>query len=338
MNILAEVYRGTSLESVHTGHLFIEDGSGREIFSVGDPNFTTFIRSAGKPFQAIPFIVNGGVERFGFTEQEIALSCASHAGESIHVETAASMLAKLGLTEAHLKCGTHIPFDERTSSDMLRNGEKPSQLHNNCSGKHSCMLGQALLGGYELEGYLAFDHPIQKEIAHVISQFTDIPVEQIETAVDGCSAPNHVLTMRGMARGYARLVNPPDTFSEEMKSACDTIASAMSSNPHLVSGTDRLDTIVMDAASTMLVISKIGAEGIWLCGIAPNERWPHGLGIALKISDGDDRRARPVVAIEVLKALGAIPSEALEEYSPIGIKSRVGDRVGEVRSVIDFRF
>lgn len=338
MRILAEVYRGNAVESVHHGHVYIEDGKGHEILSIGDPNFKTFIRSAAKPFQAIPFIINGGIERFGFTKDEIALSCASHAGELIHVETAARMLAKLGLKESDLQCGTHLPFDEKRSNQMLRDGEKPTQLHNNCSGKHSTMLGQALLSGTDLKTYLKFDHPIQKEILKMVALFTDTEVSDIETAVDGCSAPNYLLSMNGMARSYARLVAPHDSFSGEMKKACHIITDAMSSFPQLVGGTDRLDTVVMSAVPKGTLISKIGAEGVWLCGVAPNERWPDGLGISLKISDGDDRRARPVVAVELLRSLGIIDGDRFRDLSPMPIKSRVGETVGEVRCAVDFKF
>lgn len=338
MTILAEVYRGNAVESVHHGHLYIEDGKSREVFSVGDPDFKTFIRSAAKPFQALPFIMNGGIERFGFTEDEVALSCASHAGEKIHVETAARMLAKLGLKESDLRCGTHLPFDDKRSSEMIRGDERPTQLHNNCSGKHSAMLGQALLGGSDIHGYLDFEHPIQREILKVVALFTDTAEEAIETAVDGCSAPNYLLSMKAMARSYARLVNPAESFSDQVKSACRAITSAMTAHPQLVSGTDRLDTILMKSVSAGALVSKIGAEGVWLCGIAPNERWPDGLGIALKIADGDDRRARPVVAIELLKSLGVINRDLFRDLSPMPIKSRVGETVGYTRCAVDLPF
>ncbi len=338
MNTLAEVYRGNSVESAHHGYIHIEDGNGREIFSVGDPSFKTFIRSAAKPFQAIPFILNGGLERFGFTEEEIALSCASHAGESIHVETAKRMLDKLGLQESDLKCGTHMPFDERRSAEMLRRDEKPTQLHNNCSGKHTSMLGQALLGDSDLGGYLSLAHPVQQEILRIIELFTDIESGSMETAVDGCSAPNYVLSMRSMARSYARLVNPPSSFSDGLRTACGIVTTAMTGHPQLIAGTNRLDTLIMESAPKGTIVSKIGAEGVWLCGISPNERWSDGLGIALKIGDGDDRRARPVVAVELLKALGALESDFLHDLSPMPIKSRLGEKVGEIRCAVDFDF
>lgn len=338
MKVLAEVTRGKSVESVHHGLLYIEDGKGNEIFSIGDPGFKTFFRSAAKPFQAIPFVLNGGVERFGFTGKEIALACASHAGERIHVITAESMLSKLGLKESDLKCGTHLPFDETRSSEMLLAGEKPSQLHNNCSGKHATMLGQALMIDAETGGYLSPDHPVQQRNLDVLGTFTDNTPNEIEVAVDGCSAPTYFLSMKSMARSYVRLVAPPESFPIELKQACATVTSSMMSFPTLVGGTKRLDTLLMESSVKGSFISKIGAEGAWLCGIVPCERWPDGLGIALKIADGDDRRARPVIAIELLKALGMIPQSALGNLSPAPVKTRFGQSVGEIRCAVEFKF
>jgi L-asparaginase II len=221
---------------------------------------------------------------------------------------------------------------------MLRRDEKPTQLHNNCSGKHTSMLGQALLGDSDLGGYLSLAHPVQQEILRIIELFTDIESGSMETAVDGCSAPNYVLSMRSMARSYARLVNPPSSFSDGLRTACGIVTTAMTGHPQLIAGTNRLDTLIMESAPKGTIVSKIGAEGVWLCGISPNERWSDGLGIALKIGDGDDRRARPVVAVELLKALGALESDFLHDLSPMPIKSRLGEKVGEIRCAVDFDF
>lgn len=338
MKVLAEVTRGKSVESVHHGFLYIEDGRGNEVLSIGDSEFKTFFRSAAKPFQAIPFVLNGGIERFGFTGEEIALSCASHAGERIHVSTAENMLSKMGLKESDLKCGTHLPFDEKRANEMLIAGEKPSQLHNNCSGKHATMLGQALLIDAETGGYLSPDHPVQQRNLEILGTFTDVPPNEIEVAIDGCSAPTYFLSMKAMARSYVRLIAPPESFAMELRQACNTVTNSMISFPALVGGTKRLDTLLMEAAAERSLISKIGAEGAWLCGIAPCERWPDGLGIALKIADGDDRRARPVIAIELLKALGMIPQSSLGELSPAHVKTRLGQSVGEIRCAVEFKF
>ncbi|MCY7375932.1 MAG: asparaginase, partial [Pyrinomonadaceae bacterium] len=138
--ILAQVIRGETVESIHRGHLIVVDGAGETFFSLGNPETVTFWRSSAKAFQAIPFLTNGAAERFGYTEREIALACGSHSGEAMHTETAAEMLAKIGLSETDLRCGAHLPFDEKRAAEMIRDGEKPTQIHNNCSGKHAAML------------------------------------------------------------------------------------------------------------------------------------------------------------------------------------------------------
>src|SRR5829696_528771 len=141
--ILAEVVRGGIVESVHRGHICIVDGEGGRVASSGEPETVTFFRSSSKPFQALPFITSGAAETFRFTDEEIALACASHSGEKVHVDGVRQMLEKIGCTEADLRCGVHMPFYQAETERMIRDGESPTQLHNNCSGKHAAMLGLA---------------------------------------------------------------------------------------------------------------------------------------------------------------------------------------------------
>jgi L-asparaginase II len=327
--ILAKVVRGETIESVHRGHLVVVDGGGEMIFSLGEPATVTFFRSAAKPFQAIPFVASGAAERFGFTEKEIALACASHSGEKFHTELAQKMLERIGLSEADLNCGAHLPFDENRAAEMLRAGETPTQIHNNCSGKHAAMLAFARHIGADTKTYEFLENPVQQRILETVSYFTGTPREEIRIGIDGCAAPNFALSLRAMALSFARLVFPPKDLDEETREAVRRIVSAMMFYPELVGGTERLDTVLMQAARGAL-ISKIGAEGVWLCGVLPTERWKKGLGIALKIEDGNDFRARPVVAVEVLRRLGIFSPEILTHLSPMPVKNRRGDVVGKV--------
>ena len=162
--ILAQVVRGETLESVHRGHLVVMDGDKNVVASLGDPSTVTFFRSACKALQAMPFIASGTADRFDFSEDEIALACASHSGEPMHVNVAASMLEKAGFSEADLRCGTHLPFNEKEAERLLRAGEEPTQLHNNCSGKHVAMLAFAKHIDVDVRTYESIDNPIQKEI------------------------------------------------------------------------------------------------------------------------------------------------------------------------------
>jgi L-asparaginase II len=327
--ILAKVIRGETVESIHRGHLMVVDGEGSVIMSLGKPETVTFFRSAAKPFQAIPFITSGAADRFGFPETEVALACASHSGEKVHVELAAEMLARIGLGETDLKCGAHLPFHDPTAKEMIRTGEWPTQLHNNCSGKHAAMLAFAVHIGADIKTYEHFEHPIQQKILECVAEFTGIPKEQINPGVDGCAAPNFALPVSAMARSFARLVHPPDSIDEDTRRACRRVVSVMSDNPHLIGGTDRLDTLVMEAARCPM-ISKVGAEGVYLAAVVLSDRWKTGLGIAFKIEDGEDNRARPVVAVELLRRLGILDKTDLTEISPMPVKNRRGDIVGRV--------
>ncbi|HMJ08139.1 MAG TPA: asparaginase [Pyrinomonadaceae bacterium] len=330
--ILAEVMRGGIVESVHRGHICIVDGNGERVASVGEPETVTFFRSAAKPFQAMPFLTSGAADAFGFTDKEIALACASHSGEKIHVEGVRQMLEKLGYSEADLRCGVHLPFYQKEAERMIREGESPTQLHNNCSGKHTAMLGLAKHIGADIRSYESSADPVQQAIVRCVAEFTDVPAEKIGIGIDGCAAPNFAIPISAMARSFANLVLPKK-FDDATQKACRRVVSAMVKFPHLIGGTDRLDTILMKAAPGKM-ISKVGADGVWLCGVLPNAKYPTGLGIALKIEDGDDLLSRPVVAVQILKQLGILDDNALLHLSPMPIKNRRGDIVGKIEAVV----
>ena len=328
--VLAKVIRGGTVESAHRGHLLVTDGRGEPVFVVGDPKAVTFLRSAAKPFQALPCITSGAADAFHFSDEEIALACASHSGEPRHVRIAALMLDRIGLNEAHLHCGTHLPFSEKETERMLRVGEYANQLHNNCSGKHAAMLALAKHIDADIATYELPEHPVQQLIFDAVAEMCEIPHVRIKIAGDGCVAPNFAMPLENMARGFANLIRP-DAFDEKTRAACARIVAAFTAFPELIGGAERLDTILMQAAPGKL-ISKVGADGVWLCAILPTDQHPTGLSIVLKIEDGNDYRARPVVAVSVLKQLGILPTEALPELSPMPLTNRRGDRVGEVRS------
>jgi L-asparaginase II len=331
--ILANVIRGETVESIHRGHFIVLDGEGRIVASAGDPSTVTFYRSSCKAFQAIPCITSGAADRFGFTEDEIAMAVASHSGEKIHVETAARMLAKAGLSETDLRCGAHMPFYEAEANRMIAAGETPSQLHNNCSGKHSAMLAFAKHIGADIATYESPSNPIQKAIVSCVAEFAEVPVSGIATGVDGCAAPNFALPIAAMAKSFVNLLSPPSTFDDKTRDACRRIVSAMIKYPDLIGGTGRLDTMLMQAVEGKL-ISKVGADGVWLCGVLPSEKWPTGLAIALKIEDGDDFLSRPVVAIEILRRLRVLGLNDLAGVSPMPVKNRRGDVVGKIEAVV----
>jgi L-asparaginase II len=330
---LVEVTRGAITESRHRGHVVAVEPDGKIIAHLGAPETVTFLRSSAKPHQAIPLITTGAADRFGFTEQEIALACASHSGEPIHTELAASMLKKIGLGPEALQCGVHEPFSPEATKALRRKGEQPNVLQNNCSGKHAGMLAVAVHLGESTENYYQPSHPVQLAIGNVVSQFSDIAIENLSVGVDGCGVPVFGVTVKAMALMYARLIATPTAFDEPTREACARIVSAMTTYPEIIGGTrERLDTEMMRAAKGRL-ISKVGAEGVYTVGVLPCDDWPKGFGLALKIEDGDDHRARPTVVIESLRQLGVLADESLEavsRYAFFPVKNHRGDVVGEV--------
>jgi L-asparaginase II len=337
---LVEVKRGSITESRHRGHIVAIDADGQIIAQLGVSHTVTFLRSSSKPHQAIPLITTGAAERFGFTEKEVAICCASHNGEAIHTETVAGMLKKIGLDMNALKCGVHEPYSAEATRSLRERGEQPTVLHNNCSGKHTGMLALALHLNAPTETYDEPSNPVQLNIVRRIAQFSGVPVEDVAVGIDGCGVPTFGVTVRAMALMYARLVAPPVDFDDATRQACRRIVSAMAEYPEMIGGrAERLDTVIMQAAQGKL-ISKVGAEGVYTAGVLPCDEWPRGLGLALKIEDGEDRRARPTVVIECLRQLGVLKDEALEAVKPYAsftINNRRGDTVGEVQASFELK-
>lgn len=337
---LVEVRRGSLTESRHRGHVVVIEPAGNIVAHLGAPQTVTFLRSSAKPFQALPLLTSGTAERLGFTDREVAIACASHNGEPIHTELVTSMLEKIGLGPEALKCGIHEPYSVEVAGKLRLLGQAPNVLQNNCSGKHAGMLALAIHLGAPMENYNSAENPVQIAIADTVSHFTEIPVTDMVVGIDGCAVPVFGITMRAMALAYARLVSPPATFDKATRDACARVVRVMTAYPELIGGTaDRLDTEIMRALPGRL-ISKVGAEGVYTAGILPCEEWPNGLGLALKIEDGDDKRARPTVVVETLRQLGVLRDESLEavsRYAFFPVRNRPGDVVGEVRASFTLR-
>jgi len=332
---LVEVRRGAITESRHRGHVAAVEPDGNVVASLGAPHNVTFLRSSAKPFQALPLLVTGAAERFGFTDEEVALACGSHNGEPIHTKIVASMLDKMELGPEALKCGIHEPYGVEAAAVLRAHNQVANVLHNNCSGKHAGMLAVALHLGAPIENYESPENAVQMAIAEAVSQFTDVAVEDLAVGIDGCAAPIFGVSIWAMALAYARLVAPPENFDKPTRDACERIVRVMTAYPELIGGTsERLDTEIMRAANGR-VVSKVGAEGVYTAGILPCKNWPNGLGLALKIEDGDDKRARPTVVVESLRQLGVLHDESLEavsRYAFFPVQNRRGDVVGEIRA------
>ncbi len=324
---MSVVTRGTTVESVHAGSVAVVDAAGRLLFAAGDPASLTFARSALKPLQALPFAAAGGIERFGYTSPEVALLCASHSGEPRHVEAAARMLAKAGNTADELQCGTHAPGYYEV------NGQVPppppySPLAHNCSGKHSGMLAHCTACGYEKRDYLDFAHPLQREIRRAVAHFTAVPEAALVAGIDGCSAPNYAVPLHNLALAFARLATAD--VDPAYGAAPRTLADAMTAHPEMVSGEGRSDLALMTAGRGDWV-TKVGAEGVQAIGVRSR-----GLGIALKVADGNRRGLHPatVATLEQLGLLDGPARAALAELGQPAVRNYRGIVTGEVRSVV----
>jgi L-asparaginase II len=319
-----ELTRGRIVESLHFGAAAVVDSHGRLLASVGDQQLVTFLRSSAKPFQALPFIERGGHEKFNLTQREVALMCSSHSGTDEHVEGVRGMQAKIGVSVNDLMCGMHYPSDEATADAMKLRGEALTPYRHNCSGKHTGMLAHAKLRGATLVNYVDFHHPVQESILKSFADMCAIPVEQVELGIDGCSAPNFAIPLYNAALGFARLCDPYDQ-SASRAAACRTITSAMTSNPDMVAGPGRFDTLLMGCANGR-ILSKGGAEGFQAIGLLPGALGVDspGIGIAVKISDGDPtNRARSAVALAILQNLGALDANQLAQMSAFGPQTQL---------------
>jgi L-asparaginase II len=331
--ILVEVRRGAIVESRHRGAIVVAEPGGQVIASLGDEALITSTRSTIKPIQAIPFITSGAADHFSVDERELAVVCASHEGERIHTETVAGMLARAGLDETALRCGAQPPYDAATAKRLEAAGEPFTQLHNNCSGKHTGMLMTAMLLGLPIEDYVSPEHPVQQEILATLARLADLE-DKLSTAIDGCGAPTFAVPLRSLAVAFARLANPPDEDSA-LSGAIHRIVAAMIRHPEMVGGTKgRFDTELLRASHGKL-ICKVGAEAVYSVGVLPCERFPRGAGIAFKMEDGSYRGLGPTV-VETLGQLGVLDDEEvgrLATYHRPIIENRRGLDVGDVRPV-----
>ncbi len=319
--ILIEVTRGPLVESWHRGAVAVAAPSGALALSLGDVSRPVYPRSAVKALQALPLIESGAADRFEFGPAEIALACGSHAGTERHTHLAAAMLARAGLATDDLCCGAHMPLGSSAANALIAAGRSPSQLHNNCSGKHAGMLATAVHLGEPTEGYCEVDHPVQKRVHEALADITGMPLGADVRGIDGCSVPNWAMPLSVMARAFARLVTG-EGMSPQRRAAVARILDACWEYPDMVAGKSRADTVVMRALPRR-VFMKTGAEGVY-CGAFPEL----GLGFALKLDDGAKRAAAGAAT-----ALVESVYPAARGLMPVGaIKTWHGVEVGEVRS------
>jgi L-asparaginase II len=330
--VLARVRRGAYDESAHRGHAAIVDESGRLVGSGGDPALPTFLRSTAKPFQALPLLEAGGVEEFRLSSGDVALICASHGGEPRHVRAAGRLLDRGGLSPRDLVCGPHLPMHEPSARALLSRGERPTRLHNNCSGKHAGLLLACRLLGLSPKGYWRGDHPLQLAIRRRISELTSFPEARMDEAIDGCGLVVYRLPLAALALGYARLLSravPGESAGQARARA--RIVDAMWAAPGMVAGTGFFTTELLRAGPGRW-IGKEGAEGVYAVGVRGRGAGGAASGVALKIEDGS-ARARPAVTLAILREMGWIPASArrrLSAFAAPAVVNAAGATVGSI--------
>jgi L-asparaginase II len=322
-----EVWRGEQVESRHHVSIAVVDGAGRLRARGGDPSLVVFARSAIKPIQALPLVDDEIVERFGFSDAELALTCASHSGEPRHIELVQSMLEKIGLTSEALACGPHAPFHEASAASMRRRGIEPGRVHNNCSGKHAGMLALARGNRWPVSGYHEHDHPVQQRMLAELATWSGVPADDIATGVDGCGVVTFALPLERLATAFARFA----AAARRGDTAPARVSNAMARHPEMVGGTDRLCTQLIRVTGGRILV-KVGAEGVY-CAAVPGAE----LGLALKVEDGATRAAEPAL-LAVLQRLGLLTDEdlaQLESYARPLVRNTRGEPVGVVRPEIE---
>jgi L-asparaginase II len=295
--VLVECIRGPLVESRHRGCIAVVQPDGQVYAKAGDISHVTFMRSTAKPIQALPLLASGNFDRFGFTSTELAVIVSSHSGEAIHTREVSSVLRKVGLDESYLRCGVHTTSDWGAESKV--GDASLDVLQNNCSGKHAGMLAQCLAEGAELATYEQPEHVVQQRILDCVALLTG--ARAIEIGIESCTVPTFAISVGALALAYSRLVNPRD-LPAHFRSACNRVIQAMLKYPELVGGTEsRSCTQLMNAYGNAL-IAKDGANGVYALAILPSNDFPDGLGIAIKIEDGDNAAALTAV-VETLRQL-----------------------------------
>jgi L-asparaginase II len=319
------VRRGARVESVHQVAACAADERGEIVLRVGTVETPVFLRSSAKPFIAAASVRAGVLEEFGFGERELAVMCASHNGEPGHVEVVAGMLERIGASVGDLGCGAHPPSYEPAAAALAARGERPSQLHNNCSGKHAGILALAKLLGAPFAGYLDASHPAQRAVLAMCERVSDDVFDGDKLAVDGCGIPVYATTLRKAAASFARLATLRGVDDADA-AALARVASAMANEPWYVAGTARFDTDLMRATRGR-VVGKAGAEGFHCDALLDA-----GLGVALKVIDGSRRAAAPATlsVLDALHALEPAARTALRQHAVVPVKNVAGRVVGEV--------
>ncbi len=324
--LIVEIARGDMVESRHAVSFAAVDSAGRRIAWRGEIESPIFARSAVKGLQALPLIESGAADRWAVDEAELALACASHNGEPRHVERVLRWLGRIGLSQADLECGSHMPYHEPSAAALILAQRAASPAHNNCSGKHAGFLATARHLNERVRGYIEPDHPVQRRITRALEEMCGVDLSRAPRGIDGCGIPVMGIPLEKLALGMARLADP-DALPPARRAAIERIRGAVAAEPFMVAGTGRFCTEVMEHLGARAFV-KTGAEGVF-CAALPEQ----GVGVALKTADGAGRAAEAVTA-HLLESFGLLDErsrKALASRLHPPILNRAGRLVGAIR-------
>jgi L-asparaginase II len=337
--ILVEAMRGGIRESAHRGAIAVVDANGRTVVAIGDIERPIFPRSAVKVLQALPLVASGAADALGLGDEELAVACASHNGEPEHVAVVARMLARAGLDADALECGAHWPYREPIQRQMAAAGVEPSALHNNCSGKHAgflclaCRLAEGTDVRRYARGYVGAEHPVMRTVAAALQAATGFDLATTARGTDGCSIPTYAIPLRHLAHAFARVGTGVD-LAPDLAAAAKRLRGAVAKHPFMVGGTGRFDTRVMERLGER-VFCKVGAEAVF-CAALPER----GLGVAIKVDDGNNaraRRGRDGGGDRGLRRLDEGESSLLRSLSDVTLTNWNGIEVGRLRAAAELR-
>lgn len=326
--ILVEVSRGSLTENIIRGHIAVVDRAGDTLFKAGDPQYVSYMRSAAKPLQASAVLEAGAIDAFGISERELAVMCGSHIGDDEHVEAVQGILDKLGLDESALTLGPDLSLSRKLREQRIATGVAPRKIYNNCSGKHSAMLALCRHMGWDIRDYHLPAHPAQRLILHTVAAYAGVPPEEIIIGVDGCGVPVFAMPLSHMALAFCRLTNP-ELLPEARAAAARRITAAIAAYPRMIAGENQFCSELI-AATDGRIIGKLGADGVYCAAPLAG-----GLGIALKVEDGNGAVLAPVMMrlLSELDLLTAAEAERLSRFSRYDNINCKQEKVGETRAV-----
>lgn len=329
--VLVNRWRGNAIENRYRGAVAVVEASGQVFAAMGDVQRAVFPRSAIKFLQAIPFVESGAIDAYSLDDRHIALSCSSHNGEPIHAGIAQDWLERIGCSHDDLECGAELPLHQATQFELMSQGRGPQRHHHNCSGKHLGFLSTCKQLGDPTQNYRLYNHVSQQRWFEVLESLTNTRIGQLPWGYDGCAIPTLALPLQRIALAMARF-GTPSRFEGERRSAVERIHAAVTSNPYMVAGKERLCTSLMERLAPNILV-KVGADGVYTAVIPE-----HQLGVALKIDDGNDAAARVALGA-VLQTLGVMPTgeaKMLAEYFRPSVNNSRGETIGRMEPSSDW--